>query len=160
MQCCILNTIQIWSIMYIKKGICLVFKIPRILTKHDVSSLCNITFLRWLHLKNVCEMDVDDLFLSLSQPQSWECSNVNHPVLLLTFRDSFHVNWEFSILSLMGLPSRKSAHPQLHCQCARMNHHSSPCPLLAFSLAGKIQTRNYKLLVKLWKKLLNAQKHM
>lgn len=156
MQCCILNTIQIWSITYIRKGICLVFQIPRILTKHDILKFCNIIFLRWLHLKNACELEVDGIFLSLSQPQSCGCFNVNHPRLPMTFRDSFHVNRELSILSLMGLPTSKSAHLQLHCQCTRMNHHSSPAPLMAFPLAGRIRTRNYNLFFKLWQKLLNA----
>lgn len=144
----VLNSIQIWSIMYIRKGICLVFKIPRILTKLDILNLCNITFLRWLHLKNVCEFKPGGIFLSLIQPQSCACFNVYHPLLPLTFRDSFHV--KRSSLSF----------PWWGCLAAYLLTHSCTAnaqgwtvtvplaPLLAFSLAGKIQTRNYKLLVK------------
>lgn len=103
-RCCILNSTQISSIMYIRRGICL----SCLQNSKNVAKTCHFEALHYylsesVHLKNVSKIDVDNLFLSLSQTRPRGCFNVNHPLLPLTFRNSFNMIWNFSVVSFMRL---------------------------------------------------------
>lgn len=99
-----MNSTQISSIMYIRRGICL----SCLQNSKNVAKTCHFEALHYylsesVHLKNVSKIDVDNLFLSLSQTRPRGCFNVNHPLLPLTFRNSFNMIWNFSVVSFMRL---------------------------------------------------------